>query len=111
MRPSMQRWPNHHADDMGAILGVPSSFSVVIRTTILPQYRIAGEIVVRILNDLSWQYLGYEYKLRYFCLNGRYLLLILELTGSCEQSILYFRATSEKESFDRYILMSQSVLI
>jgi hypothetical protein len=33
----MQRLASHHADDIGAMLKVPSSFSVVIRTTGVPQ--------------------------------------------------------------------------
>ncbi len=36
-RPSMQLHPSHHADDMGAILGVPSSFMVEIRATGVPK--------------------------------------------------------------------------
>ena len=36
-RPSMQRLPSHHADDIGAILVVPSGFVVDMRTTGVPQ--------------------------------------------------------------------------
>ena len=38
--------PNHHADDIGPMLGVPSSLVVEMRTTGVPQYRIAGEMGV-----------------------------------------------------------------
>jgi hypothetical protein len=43
-RPSMQRQPTHHADDIGARLGEPSSLLEPIRTTGVPKYRIAGSI-------------------------------------------------------------------
>lgn len=33
----MQRFASHHAEDMGAMLEEPSGFSVVIRTTGVPQ--------------------------------------------------------------------------
>lgn len=51
-RPSTQECPSHHAEDMGAILLVLSSFSDVIRTTGVPQYRIAGEMMVCSLADM-----------------------------------------------------------
>jgi len=44
-RPSMQRHPTHHADDIGARLDEPSSLVEPIRTTGVPKYRIAGSIV------------------------------------------------------------------
>src|SRR3954466_5305902 len=41
-KPSMQLRPSHHADDMGARLGVPSGLTELTRTTGVPKYRIAG---------------------------------------------------------------------
>ena len=41
-RPSMQLQPSHQADDMGAKLGVPFSFSVLISATGEPKYKIVG---------------------------------------------------------------------
>ena len=41
-RPSMQRWPRNQAEDMM----VEFSFSVEIITTMLPQQRIAGDMVL-----------------------------------------------------------------
>lgn len=40
--PRTHRLPSHQADDIGAMLAVPSSFVVVMRTTGVPQYMIAG---------------------------------------------------------------------
>lgn len=40
----MHRCASHQAEDMGEMLYVPSSFSVMMRTTGVPQYKIAGEI-------------------------------------------------------------------
>ncbi len=37
LRPIMQRWPSHQAEDIGAMLGVPSGLRVVIRMTGVPQ--------------------------------------------------------------------------
>ena len=51
-RPSTQEWPSHHAEDIGAILLVPSSFSDVIRTTGVPQYMMAGEMMVCSSDDI-----------------------------------------------------------
>ena len=36
-KPSMQRWPSHQAEDMGARFVVPSGFVVEIMMTALPQ--------------------------------------------------------------------------
>ena len=36
-RPSMQRWPSHQAEDIGARFVVPSGFVVEIMMTALPQ--------------------------------------------------------------------------
>jgi hypothetical protein len=36
LRPIMHRWPSHQAEDVGAMLGVPSGFRVVIRKTGVP---------------------------------------------------------------------------
>ena len=35
--PSMQLHPSHHADDMGAMFGEPSSFKVEIKATGVPK--------------------------------------------------------------------------
>ena len=35
--PNMHRLPSHHADDIGAMLDVPSSFKDVMSTTGVPQ--------------------------------------------------------------------------
>jgi hypothetical protein len=45
----MQRWPSHQADDIGEMLKEPFSFSEVSRRIGVPQYKIAGEIVVCIV--------------------------------------------------------------
>lgn len=42
----MQLHPSHHADDIGAMLGSPSSFSVEINATAVPKYRMVGSIVL-----------------------------------------------------------------
>lgn len=42
----MQRWPSHQADDIGARFALPSSFSVLTRTTGVPKYRIGGSVIV-----------------------------------------------------------------
>jgi hypothetical protein len=44
--PSMQLHPSHHADDIGAIFGVPSSFKVEINATGVPKYRMVGSMVL-----------------------------------------------------------------
>jgi len=41
----MQRHPSHHADDIGARSQEPSGFTVLMRTTAVPKYRIAGLLV------------------------------------------------------------------
>jgi len=41
----MQRWPSHQAEDIGARFALPSSFSVLIRTTGVPKYRIARFVI------------------------------------------------------------------
>jgi len=43
--PSMQLHPNHHADDIGARLGVPSWLRVEISATGVPKYKIVGSTV------------------------------------------------------------------
>ena len=40
----MQDWFNHHAEDIGARLGVPSSLSVLMSTTGVPKYMILGSM-------------------------------------------------------------------
>lgn len=40
----MQRLPSHQAEDMGAMFVVPSGLVVLIMTTGVPQYKIAGEM-------------------------------------------------------------------
>jgi hypothetical protein len=42
--PSMQRHPSQNAEDIGARLGVPSSLSVLISTTGVPKYKMAGSM-------------------------------------------------------------------
>ncbi len=42
----MQRQPSHHAEDIGARLGEPSSLSVLMSTTGVPRYKIAGSTVL-----------------------------------------------------------------
>jgi len=42
----MQLHPSHQADDMGAMLGEPSSFKVEINATGVPKYKIVGSIVL-----------------------------------------------------------------
>jgi hypothetical protein len=44
--------PSHHAEDIGARLAEPSSFKVLISTTGVPKYKIAGSIV-RTIENLS----------------------------------------------------------
>jgi hypothetical protein len=46
----MHRRPSHQADDMGARFGEPSSFNVLISTTGVPKYKIAGSIVRTIVS-------------------------------------------------------------
>jgi hypothetical protein len=40
--PKMQRHPSQNAEDMGAKLNEPSSFSELIKTTGVPKYKIGG---------------------------------------------------------------------
>jgi hypothetical protein len=42
----MQLQPSHHADDIGARLGLPSRLRVEISATGVPKYRIVGSIVL-----------------------------------------------------------------
>ena len=44
-RPSTHEWPSHQADDIGAMFDVPSSLEDEMRTTGVPQYRMAGEMM------------------------------------------------------------------
>lgn len=44
-RPNRQRCPNQNADEMGEMFAVPSSFSVDIKTTGVPMYKMAGDMV------------------------------------------------------------------
>jgi len=46
----MQRHPSQNADDIGARLKVPSSLTVLITTTGVPKYRIAGSLVRCMVN-------------------------------------------------------------
>ena len=46
LRPSMARQPSQKAEDIGARLTEPSSFSVEISTTGVPKYRMPGSIRV-----------------------------------------------------------------
>jgi len=52
----MQRHPNQNAEDIGARLLLPSSLSVLIRTTGVPKYRIGGSILVYIAVPLIIQF-------------------------------------------------------
>jgi hypothetical protein len=45
-RPRMQRHPSQKADDIGARLYDPSSFTVLIRTTGVPRYKIGGSLTM-----------------------------------------------------------------
>ena len=45
-RPSIQLQPNHHADDIGAMFGEPSSLRELMIATGVPKYRIVGSIVL-----------------------------------------------------------------
>ena len=45
-RPSMQLHPSHHAEDIGAMFGEPSSLSVERSATGVPKYRIVGSMVL-----------------------------------------------------------------
>jgi hypothetical protein len=42
----MQLHPSHHADDMGAMFGEPSSFIVEISATGVPKYKMVGSMVL-----------------------------------------------------------------
>src|SRR5688572_32553834 len=44
-KPSMQLRPSHHAEDIGARFGEPSSFRELTSTTGVPKYRMAGSMV------------------------------------------------------------------
>jgi hypothetical protein len=44
LMPNIAVRPIHHADDIGAMLVLPSGFSELIRTTGVPKYSIFGSI-------------------------------------------------------------------
>src|SRR5262249_35077391 len=45
-RPRIQRQPSQNADDIGARLAEPSSFSLLISTTGVPKYRMDGSLTI-----------------------------------------------------------------